>query len=126
MLTSNFILRSVFYRYSKGLSKHYTQRKGLTVCRTWYGKKTSFCHMASCKYCKAQHFRDSIPLVLITLPCSNKSNNFTLLVLLKPEELQKPLGQRLKSAPLEYFFYVAMLRYVSCFLSCQEGFFNVQ
>ena len=37
-----------------------------------------------------------------------------------------PIGQRLKSAPQEDFFYVAMLRYVSCFPSCQEGFFNVE
>ena len=34
-------------------------------------------------------------------------------------------GQHLKSAPQEDFFNVAMLRYVSCFPSCQEGFFNV-
>ena len=36
-----------------------------------------------------------------------------------------PIGQRLKSAQREDFFYVAMLRYVSCFLSCQEGFYTV-
>ena len=38
----------------------------------------------------------------------------------------RPIGQRLKSAPQEDFFYVAMLRYVSSFPSCQEGFFNVK
>ena len=38
---------------------------------------------------------------------------------------QAPIG-RLKSAPLEDFFYVAMLRCVSCFPSCQEGVFNVE
>ena len=32
----------------------------------------------------------------------------------------------LKSAPREDFFYVAMLSYISCFPSCQEGFFNVE
>ena len=37
-----------------------------------------------------------------------------------------PIQQCLKSAPQEDLFYVAMLRYVSCFLSCQEGFFNVK
>jgi len=40
--------------------------------------------------------------------------------------LYAPIRQRLKSAPQEDFFYVAMLRYVSCFPSCQEGFFNVE
>ena len=35
-----------------------------------------------------------------------------------------PIGQRLKSAPQEDFFYV--VTYVSCFPSCQEGFFNVE
>ena len=34
--------------------------------------------------------------------------------------------QHLKSAPHEDIFYVAMLRYVSCFPRCQEGFFNVE
>ena len=37
-----------------------------------------------------------------------------------------PIGQRLKSALQEDFFYFAMLRCVSCFPSCQEGFFNVE
>ena len=39
---------------------------------------------------------------------------------------QGPIGQRLKSAPCEDFFYVAILRYVSCFPSYQVGFFNVE
>ena len=30
---------------------------------------------------------------------------------------QRPIGQCLKSAPQEDFFYVAMLRYVNCFPS---------
>ena len=37
-----------------------------------------------------------------------------------------PIGQSLKSAPQEDFFYVSILRYVSCFPSSQEGFLNVQ
>ena len=41
------------------------------------------------------------------------------------KKLRAPIGQRLKSAPQEDFFYVAMLRYDSC-PSCQEGFFNVE
>ena len=36
-----------------------------------------------------------------------------------------PIQQCLKSAPQENLSYVAMLRYVSCFPSCQERFFNV-
>ena len=38
----------------------------------------------------------------------------------------QPIQQCLKSAPQEDLFYVTMLRYVSCFPSCQVGFFNVE
>ena len=40
--------------------------------------------------------------------------------------LRLHIGQRLKSAPQEDFFYFAMLRCVSCFSSCQEGLFNIE
>ena len=40
--------------------------------------------------------------------------------------LFSPIQQCLKSAPQEDLFYVAMFRYVSCFPSCQVGFFNVE
>ena len=40
--------------------------------------------------------------------------------------LHSLIAQHLKSPQQYDFFYLSMLRYVSCFPSCQQGFFNVK
>ena len=56
----------------------------------------------------------------------NTSMDNPINVSMKGRIASDPIQQCLKSVPQEDLFYVAMFRHVSCFSSCQVGFFNVE